>query len=146
MTLRTRVLATTALAVAVLSSALLWWASGPLESRIRDRWANELEREARLAGEHVGDAAFSDSVADALGSAVGHRITLVHESGRIAGDSEVSSDRLSALGDYSDRPEIRAALAGRVASDVRASAVVARELLYVAVPHGAGVLRVAMPA
>ena len=146
MTLRTRILATVALSVAVLSSALLWWASGPFGSQIRDRWTDELEREARLASEHVGDAAFSDSLADALGSVVGHRITLVREDGRIAGDSEVSSDRLSALGDYSDRPEIRAALAGRVGSDLRASTVVARELLYVAVPHGPGVLRVAMPA
>ncbi len=107
---------------------------------------NELRREARLAGEHVGEAAFSDSLADALGSAVGHRITLVRGDGRIAGDSEVPADRVSALGDYSDRPEIRAALAGRVGSDIRASSVLARELLYVAIPHGGGALRVAMPA
>ena len=146
MTLRTRILAAVAVAVAVLASVLLWWASGPLESQIRERWVSELEREARLAGEHAGAGAFSDSLADALGATVGHRITLVRDDGRIAGDSEVSTDRLSALGDYSGRPEIRAALAGRTGSDVRASSVVARELLYVAVPHPAGALRVAMPA
>lgn len=146
MSLRARAVTAVAAAVVALSAVILWWASGPLTSQIRQQWVAELEREATLAAEHAGPAAFSDSLADELGAAVGHRITLVGADGRIAGDSEVSAERLSDLADYTDRPEISAALAGRTGSDVRASAVVARELLYVAVPYAGGALRVAMPA
>ena len=144
--LRARALAAVSAAIVLLAGAVLWWASGPLRAEVRERWAGELEREARLAAEHAGDGALSDSLADHLGEAVGHRVTLVGRDGRPAGDSEISADRLSSLGGYSDRPEVRAALEGRVGTDVRASDVVARELLYVAVPHREGVLRVAMPA
>lgn len=146
MSLRARAISAVAAALLLLAGGVFWWASGPLRSEIRERWAGELEREARLAARHAGAGALSDSLADRLGEAVGHRVTLVEEDGRLAGDSELPLDRVSGLGDYSDRPEVRAALDGRVGTDVRASAVLARELLYVAVPHRRGVLRVAMPA
>jgi len=146
MSLRARAIAAVTAAIVLLAGTVFWWASGPLRSEVRERWAGELEREARLAARHAGAGALSDSLADRLGEAVGHRVTLVEEDGRLAGDSELPLDRVTALGDYANRPEVRAALDGGVGTAVRASAVLARELLYVAVPHRGGALRVAMPA
>ena len=49
-------------------------------------------------------------------------------------------ERLVAL-----RPEVMAALAGRIGSDVRTSATVGRPFVYLAIAGGPGVIRVAMP-
>jgi two-component system phosphate regulon sensor histidine kinase PhoR len=77
-------------------------------------------------------------------------VTLIAADGQVLGDSEVEVADLSRLENHRDRPEVRAALAGRVGRDLRASATVAVPLLYVALPveergRVVGVLRLALP-
>jgi two-component system phosphate regulon sensor histidine kinase PhoR len=121
-----------------------------LEERARERLAESLEASARLAIALLGDELFSGErrterqtrvAAVAKGSGV--RMTLIDAGGVVIADSEVSPKGLALLENHADRPEVAAALAGRVGRDQRVSGSVGRSLLYVAVPVPGGVVRVA---
>jgi two-component system phosphate regulon sensor histidine kinase PhoR len=78
------------------------------------------------------------------------RVTLIAGDGRVLADSDVALADLGRVENHAGRPEVAAALEGRLGHDVRRSATVAAPLLYVAVPlreSGAvlGVLRLALP-
>ena len=78
------------------------------------------------------------------------RVTLIASDGRVLADSDAAPTDLGRLDDSRDRPEVRAALAGRVGRDQRASGPVTLPLVYVALPvtDGGGVigvLRLALP-
>ena len=78
------------------------------------------------------------------------RVTLVAADGTVVADSDVPLERLASVENHRDRPEIQAALQGRVGCSTRQSATVRRGLFYVAVPvqkEGSvtGVVRVALP-
>jgi two-component system phosphate regulon sensor histidine kinase PhoR len=78
------------------------------------------------------------------------RVTLIAADGRVLGDSEVAPEDLVRVENHAGRPEVAAALAGRVGRDVRTSATIGVPLLYVAVPlrdggDVTGVLRLALP-
>src|SRR5262249_16671072 len=62
------------------------------------------------------------------------RVTLISADGSVLGDSDVPLARLPEIENHADRPEVRAALAGRTGSDTRHSATVGRPLLYLAIP------------
>lgn len=111
----------------------------------RDTRAN-LEREARL----VARALSADSLAwlgdvAHIARETGLRVTLIAPDGRVVAESEEAPESVPRIENHAERPEIREALAGRVGSDRRVSATVNRPLLYVAVPGGPGVVRVAAP-
>jgi two-component system phosphate regulon sensor histidine kinase PhoR len=125
-----------------------------LKSREIERSARSLEARASLVRELIsgsdlesGDYPRFDAIADRAGRAAGVRVTLIDASGVVVGDSDVPLDRLAMLENHRDRPEVRAALSGRVGQDERRSETVGRPLLYLAVPLGDGrdgVVRVAM--
>jgi len=78
------------------------------------------------------------------------RVTVIATDGRVLGDSEVAVDDLPRVENHGARPEVLAALAGRVGRDRRTSATIGASLLYVALPISdggrvIGVLRVALP-
>ena len=78
------------------------------------------------------------------------RVTLIALDGTVVADSGVPEAALAAVENHDGRPEVQAALAGRVAHAIRASATVNQPLFYVAVPilrdgTVAGVLRLALP-
>ena len=78
------------------------------------------------------------------------RVTVIAPDGAVVGDSEVARAELPRLENHRDRPEVRAALQGRVGRDLRTSASVHAPLLYVALPvregdRVVGVLRLALP-
>src|SRR5262249_47314378 len=78
------------------------------------------------------------------------RITVIAVDGRVLGESELSLAELSGMENHRDRPEVRAALEGRVGANVRHSATIHASLLYVALPvrdgpRVVGVLRLALP-
>ena len=80
----------------------------------------------------------------------GSRVTLIAADGRVLGDSDVLPGALAQVENHADRPEVKAALAGGVGSDLRRSATVSTPLLYVALPVRGGegilgVLRLALP-
>src|SRR5688572_7588481 len=119
-----------------------------LRRQITEVQAGDLRRELLLARSlyHERRGAQPDSVADWLGSLSERRVTLVAPDGTVVGDSEVEDWRLRALENHGERPEIRAALAGRVGRAVRRSTSVGVEELYMAIPAEDGrVIRLAMP-
>jgi two-component system phosphate regulon sensor histidine kinase PhoR len=78
------------------------------------------------------------------------RITVIATDGTVVADSEVAPAELGGLDNHRDRPEVRAALDGRVGRDLRTSASVHAPLLYVALPlyeidRVIGVVRLALP-
>ena len=82
-----------------------------------------------------------------LGASVRARLTLVTPAGRVLADSDHAP---GSMGDHSDRPEIRAALARGQGSATRYSQTLDRDMLYVAVRSPAegepvAVVRTALP-
>jgi len=80
----------------------------------------------------------------------GARISVIAADGRVLGDSEVPVEDLPRVENHAGRPEVRAALSGRVGRHRRTSATIGVSLLYVALPivdggRAIGVIRVALP-
>jgi two-component system phosphate regulon sensor histidine kinase PhoR len=80
--------------------------------------------------------------ARALESAAGGRITVVRSDGTVVLDSGADA---AGMENHRTRPELQKALHGEVGTDIRRSATVGVEFLYVAVPVQAGAMRVAVP-
>jgi two-component system, OmpR family, phosphate regulon sensor histidine kinase PhoR len=105
-----------------------------------------LEREALLAAKALpADSLQWQDVVEQLAQSTGLRFTVIDSSGRVRAESSEARDAIPSLENHANRPEVRAALGGAIGSDRRTSATVGRPLLYVAVPGGPGVVRVASP-
>ena len=103
----------------------------------------ELQARAQLVREQVaGDIGLLspdelEALVRRLGSASGTRLTLIAsgQAGRPAGTVLADSDSVPGeMGDHSDRPEYREAVAGGVGVSVRHSTTLNEEMMYVAVP------------
>ncbi|MGH7528143.1 MAG: ATP-binding protein [Gemmatimonadales bacterium] len=143
MTFATRLVVGTLLVLVLAVSVLLWVAERSLRRDLQGDITRSLESEARL----IREALPEDSLA--WGAAVrrlarqnGHRITVIDQSGEVRADSEFPPGPLPPIENHADRPEVRAALAGKLGVASRRSETVGRLLLYVAVPGGPGVVRV----
>jgi len=145
MTFRRRVLAVAALAVLLPAGGLYWWSETRLESVLIERASASLEVSARMAAEALSDRPLDDRAADRLGRADGLRLTLIGVDGTVRGDSELPADRLRQAGDQADRPEVRAALDGGTGRAIRGGPDPETDVLYVAVPHPDGAVRVGLP-
>jgi len=82
--------------------------------------------------------------------ATGMRVSLIALDGRVVADSERPGGAVVTMDNHADRPEVRAALEGRVGTSVRRSVSMDAPLSYVALPltHAGrvvGVLRLAEP-
>jgi two-component system, OmpR family, phosphate regulon sensor histidine kinase PhoR len=77
-----------------------------------------------------------------LGTAAGGRVTWIDAAGRVLGDSQADP---ASMDNHAARPEVAAALAGRVGSSIRESSTLSAPYFYVAVPVDGGALRVALP-
>lgn len=125
-----------------LFSALIALVGMQVSSRVRSDTATRLESTARVTRSLLEGRPFDDALADSLGAAANLRITLISRDGTVLGDSEVETRRLPSVENHAGRPEVVEALAGRTGVAERASATVARSLLYVAIPAEQGILRV----
>ncbi|MBA3554294.1 MAG: PAS domain-containing protein [Gemmatimonadales bacterium] len=141
MTFASRLVTGTILVLVLTVAVLLWSAERSLRRELESDLAGALESEARLIREALaGDSSSWDESVRRLAQENNRRITLVDSTGRVRADSDLPPGLIESHG---DRPEIRAALAGRVGRAVRRSETVGRVLLYVAVPGGPGAVRVA---
>lgn len=123
---------------------LLWGAERSLRRDLEGEIARGLEREGRLIREAIpADSLAWDAAVHRLARQSNHRITLVDRTGRVRADSDFPSGPLPAIENHAGRPEIRGALARGVGAATRRSETVGRLLMYVAVPGGPGVIRVA---
>jgi two-component system phosphate regulon sensor histidine kinase PhoR len=78
------------------------------------------------------------------------RVTVIGADGTVLGDSRVPPAELRRVENHAGRPEVRAALAGRVGHGLRTSVTIGAPLFYVALPvrdgdRVVGVLRMAVP-
>ena len=111
----------------------------------RDVQAN-LERQASLLREALpADSMEWAGFAERFGAAGALRVTLIDRSGRVRADTDVSPEQLAGVENHAGRTEVAAALAGGVGVATRLSTTTSVEQMYVAVPGGPGVIRVAMP-
>ncbi|HUS07380.1 MAG TPA: ATP-binding protein [Bryobacteraceae bacterium] len=77
-----------------------------------------------------------------LAHAAGGRITIIDLNGRVLADSEAVSEKME---NHKNRREFISSLGGIRGSDVRTSATLGIQFLYVAIPYGRGALRLAVP-
>src|SRR5215470_791778 len=128
-----------------LKRALEAFAVESLETRLGSV-AAVLHDEAR----HALQAGATQEFVQRVARPTGARVTLIAPDGRVVGESEREPAELASLENHASRPEVRAALDGRVGRDLRRSATIDAPLLYVAIPvregeHVIGVLRLALP-
>jgi two-component system, OmpR family, phosphate regulon sensor histidine kinase PhoR len=134
--------------IAAVVAALTFGVGTTLRRNLIRMQADDLRRELMLARSlhSTHRATHPDSVADWLGGVSGRRVTLIARDGTVIGDSEVPDAQLAGLENHGNRPEIRAALAGRLGRAVRVSTSVGAAELYMAVPADDGrVVRLAVP-
>jgi two-component system phosphate regulon sensor histidine kinase PhoR len=111
-----------------------------------------LQERARLVADQVRHLSFGmenraqlDAMADRTGAAGMMRVSLIGSNGEVLGDSEIALDRLPAVENHSDRPEVRAAFQQGMGSATRRSETIGYEFLYLAIlAEGQGVVRVAV--
>jgi signal transduction histidine kinase len=145
MRLATRLFASTSLLVAATVVTLIFITDHILRQRFEDEVAAGLGREARLVAALVPpDSTRWPEAAIALGSRVGHRVTLIDSTGRVRGDAEFDRTSLPGLENHLTRPEVQAALQAGAGRAARLSASTNERQMYVAVrggPPGIAVVR-----
>jgi two-component system phosphate regulon sensor histidine kinase PhoR len=107
--------------------------------------STELLREARLVGAQWHPALDADSLANAAGLALSHRVTLVSPDGVVLGDSEFDEPALSRLENHAGRPEIAEAIRVGSGTSLRNSPSEGEEEIYAAVRTALGIARVSLP-
>jgi two-component system, OmpR family, phosphate regulon sensor histidine kinase PhoR len=123
---------------------LFWLAERSLRQDLVADIARGLESEARLVREALpSDTTRWQTTVRRLTSQTGHRITLIGRDGWVRADSDFPSGRLPPIENHGSRLEVIAALRGDRGVSSRRSETVGRLLLYVAIPGGPGVVRVA---
>jgi signal transduction histidine kinase len=132
----------------VLISVLVFAISAIVDSRLRKNITDEnganLSREARLVAVQWTGGRNPDSLADATGTALERRVTLVDSSGVVVGDSKFNGDSLRRLQNHSNRPEVIEAHRKGVGTSRRISPSRGDEELYVAVRAGSGIARISI--
>jgi two-component system, OmpR family, phosphate regulon sensor histidine kinase PhoR len=145
MTLSQRLLAGLLAVIGALVAAVVIIAGSRLNARLFRDAGDELAREARLVGvmwtAHPGNP---DSLANAAGDALERRVTLIDATGVVTGDSEFDGERLRALENHLNRPEIVAARDSGIGRATRASASAGDEEMYVGIRHANGYVRVSI--
>ncbi|MFP5355054.1 MAG: hypothetical protein ACLGIK_07850 [Gemmatimonadota bacterium] len=144
MRLSRRLLAGSLFVIAVLVALVVVSLDWRLRVRLRDETAKELLREAKLIAGAWREGIDADSLADASGEALGHRVTLIAPDGVVVGDSEFDPPALGALENHRRRPEVEAAMDSGQGAAVRASPSAGDEELYAALRTPLGVARVSI--
>ena len=139
-----RLVAGTVLVLVVTMIVLVWAADHALRKDLEETIRVALEREARMVREALPtDRAAWQPLVTRFALASEHRITLIDSTGRVLVESAIPSAQIPRMPSHADRPEVQAVLAGRPSMARRLSATTGEPLLYVAVPGGPGVVRVA---
>ncbi len=147
--LRLRLFMGQALVVVVALALMALLAARQQRAWVVERTAESLERAADRVRHELPAEADWEALAERTGTALGYRVTLIDRAGRVLGDTEVPPARLGAVENHAGRPEVRAALAGRVGRALRHSHTLGEDLEYLAIPALPGsrvaVVRLAEP-
>ena len=136
--------------VAILAIAMMvsvWVAVHSLGRDLERQTMADLTRTAHLVQAALGgDRTGWQALVRDLGARNGIRITLIDSSGTVLADSDIPNPGRISIANHARRPEVVAALAGEVGRARRRSETVGTDLVYVAVPGGPAVVRVAVGA
>jgi two-component system phosphate regulon sensor histidine kinase PhoR len=141
-----RLLIGSLLIIALLVALVVAILDGRLRSRFYEESSAEVLREARMVAAQWQPGLAVDSLANAAGRALGHRVTLIDSTGKVVGDSEFDPPAIESLENHLTRPEIQAALRTGAGQSRRVSASAGDEELYAAVRAGSGFARVSVSA
>ena len=144
LSLRTRMLIGYVTVVLVAMGVFAWLVSRAQRDWFADQHHAALARLSRIVARDATAVApgREDAFADSIGALLGCRVTLVRRDGVVLGDSQVETRDLGAVANHAGRPEIVAALAGRVGRSERRSSTVGRAFVYAAVPATAATIAV----
>jgi len=136
--LRTRLLLAHVLVVVVVLAAMTGLVMRQQRAWVVEQALQALERDVRAVAAEIPPRADWSELAARWRSHLGWRVTMVDRAGRVLGDSDIPADRLGEVENHAGRPEITAALGGRIGRDTRRSATLADGFAYVAAPAAAG--------
>ncbi len=137
--------------IAILSIG--WYAVNSLRQFYFDRTVTDLEVRAHLVERLVSknftpnNLSSLDALSKEIGKSASMRVSLIHPSGQVLGDSHEDPARMD---DHAARPEIREALSGKKGMSIRFSRTLQRKLMYLAIPvfrqgQVIGVVRTSIP-
>ena len=133
MTLLGRLVTGIILVLVLTIGVLVWTAEGTLRRDLEHDLAAGLAREARIIATALpADSARARAAVHRFSRENGHRITLIDTLGRVLAESGVPDASVHAMENHLQRPEVQAALAGGVGTDIRMSATFGVTHLYVA--------------
>ena len=128
-----------------------------LETYSTENLKSGLAKEARLVQDDIASALREDTslesgqaLAERYGARLKVRVTIIAPDGTVIGDSEQTIREVRKMENHAARPEVAAALAGAIGSDLRHSQTLNVAMLYIAVPLNdgqqiKGALRLALP-
>ena len=150
-TFRFKLMGSYLLLVLLLGAGLYGYLSLTLEEDLVAGIRGHLQDEARIAA-LMAAKEIRDPLRDApaltrsIAQATQARVTLIAGDGQVTGDSEVSGAELANLENHAGRPEVRQARLNGIGSSIRYSATLHTDMMYLAVPFGAGgIVRLALP-
>lgn len=127
----------------VALAAVEIFASRAAEANFVQNLERQFGDKCRMAALSIGNAPRIDPErVEALARAAGARLTIVAPDGRVLADSGADPAHME---NHLGRPEVREALAGREASEIRLSPTLGIKFLYTAVPVSHGALRLGVP-
>ncbi|MDD5224236.1 MAG: ATP-binding protein [bacterium] len=132
---------------------VVWFATRTLKQLYLSEISSALEAEARLAAMSLekslltGESSGVEAICREMGKETQTRITAILPSGVVIGDSDEDP---ALMGNHSDRPEVRSAMAGQTGVFIRRSTTLKKEMINVAIPVRkgetiVGVIRAAAP-
>jgi two-component system phosphate regulon sensor histidine kinase PhoR len=155
MGVRSRIFLTIFLSLFLSVIATYFITERDLRRGIENQLVNELEKEANLIVENIGNVSSflsleeSDAAADNLGSIIDSRVTLISNEGVVVGDSSLTIQEISLLDNHLNRSEVIEALKNNRGWSSRYSNTLDSNLLYFAVLdeniEEPNVIRVAVP-
>ncbi len=132
--------------LALTALILLYVVDRQLRHQLEQSFTQELEAQARVVAQAVSARPENlNLTAHRLGALIERRVTLVGADGAVLGDTDFDDASLALLDNHGDRPEVRAALAGRTGVARRVSGATQREEIHVAIPAWPGAVRVTAP-
>ena len=135
--IQTKITLTYLILAVVIIAAVGVISSLEIESLFEDRLVHQLEQQADVVHHFLASGEFSGEKARAasiqhLADVLGARVTLVAADGTVVADSDVPFEKLSTVENHLLRPEVQDALSKSIGMNIRRSATVGRDFLYVA--------------
>jgi len=138
--------------IALITGSFYLYFSHTLQKEMIEESRANLASQVQMARLLVMDdkrAAVPQQLAEAIGTAIQGRVTLIAPDGTVIGDSDVGQASLSQLENHLQRPEVQEALKKGSGSALRYSDTLQTSMLYSAATYGsgttAGIIRLAMP-